>query len=132
MLIGIPCYHTISCMHSRSLNPSDYIPACYRKEAYQACYQYFIYPTNGKNLWEHTPYPDILPPPSKRAPGRPKRIRNKEADEKRKDAKNVSRNGMPNKFSICGMSGHNKTSCPAKPKQAQTATIVQTDQSQTV
>ncbi|CAK8563078.1 unnamed protein product [Lathyrus sativus] len=61
MLTRIPCYYEISYMQSRSLNPIDYIPACYRKEACQACYQPFIYPTNGDNLWKHTPYRDILP-----------------------------------------------------------------------
>jgi hypothetical protein len=42
------------------------------KEKYEACYRPIIYPTNGKNLWVSTPYPDILPPPLRKLPGRPK------------------------------------------------------------
>ncbi|XP_058733836.1 uncharacterized protein LOC131605506 [Vicia villosa] len=125
MLTGIPCYHAITCIQSRSESPTDYIPSLYRKDTYQACYQPLIYPTNGENLWELTPYPDILPPPTRRAPGRPKRRRNKDADEKRNDATHVSRKGLPNKCSVCGMSEHNKASCPAAPRQSQTATYVE-------
>ncbi|XP_058776275.1 uncharacterized protein LOC131650589 [Vicia villosa] len=100
-----------------------------RKENYQKCYESLIYPTNGENLWELTPYPDVLPPLTRRAPGRPKKRRNKDADEKRKDITNVSRKGLPNKCSICGISGHNKSSCPSAPRQS-TTTQTQTSQAQ--
>ncbi|MCH89285.1 hypothetical protein A2U01_0010180, partial [Trifolium medium] len=33
-------------------------------------------------MWVETDTCDILPPPLRRAPGRPKRSRNKDADEK--------------------------------------------------
>ncbi|CAK8576604.1 unnamed protein product [Lathyrus sativus] len=136
MLIGFPCYHEITYIQSRSQDPAEYIPLCYRKKTYQACCQPFIYATNGENLWELTQHSDIVPPPSKRASGRPKRRRKKDVDEKIKDSTNVSRKGLPNKFSVCGISGHNKSSCPAKPSQAKTVTNVQPqptimDQSQT-
>lgn len=120
MLTGIPCCHAIPCIQQRVQDPEDYIPSIYRKEAYQTCYRPLIYPTNGENLWEETPYCDILPPPSRRAPGRPKRSRNKDADEKRSDSTTVSRKGLPNKCSVCGKSGHNKSSCPNAPRQSQT------------
>ncbi|CAK8573193.1 unnamed protein product [Lathyrus sativus] len=89
--------------------------------------------TNGQNLWEDTPSPNILPPSSRRAPGRPKRRRNKDVDEKRKDTTIVSRRGLPNKCLICGKSCHNKASCPTAPKktaQSQSAPS-QTQPSQT-
>ncbi|XP_058725523.1 uncharacterized protein LOC131596801 [Vicia villosa] len=130
MLTGIPCYHVIACIQSRHEDPFEYIPSYYRKQNYQSCYEPLIYPTNGENLWELTPYPDVLPPPTRRAPGRPKRRRNKDADEKRKDITNVSRKGLPNKCSICGISGHNKSSCPSAPRQS-TTTQTQTSQAQT-
>ncbi|KAI5406812.1 hypothetical protein KIW84_053181 [Lathyrus oleraceus] len=117
MLTGIPCYHAIACIQSRAKDPADYIPTMYTMEAYQACYRLIIYLTNGQYLWEETPYSNILPPPSRRAPGRPKRRRNKDADEKRKDTKTISRKGLPNKCSGYGKSGHNKASCPTAPSQ---------------
>ncbi|XP_004496851.1 uncharacterized protein [Cicer arietinum] len=40
-------------------------------------------PTNGQNIWAQTPYPNVLSPPSRRLPGRPKRSRNKDGDEKK-------------------------------------------------
>lgn len=97
MLIRIPCYPEITCIQSGVEGPVDYIPPMYRKETYQDCYRPIIYPTNGENLWEDTPYPNILPPPSRRAPKRHKRIRNKDVDEKRKYTKIVSRKRLPNK-----------------------------------
>ncbi|XP_058723858.1 uncharacterized protein LOC131595515 [Vicia villosa] len=130
MLTGIPCYHAIACIQSRYEDPFEYIPSYYRKENYEKCYESLIYPTNGENLWELIPYPNVLPPPTRRAPGRPKKIRNKDADEKRKDITNVSRKGLSNKCSICGISGHNKSSCPSAPRQS-TKTQTQTSHAQT-
>ncbi|KAI5417570.1 hypothetical protein KIW84_042250 [Lathyrus oleraceus] len=60
---------------------------------------------------------NILPPPSRRAPVRPKGRRKKDVNEKRKDTTTVSRKWMPNKCSVCGKSGHNKSTCPIVPSQ---------------
>ena len=84
-----------------------------------ACYQPMIYPTNGENLWESTPYPDILPPPVRKMPGRPKRSRNKAADEKKKDPSLVSKRKVQNKCSICKQPGHKKGSCKVVPPTQQ-------------
>lgn len=101
----------------------DSIPTYFRKEAYQACYEPIIYPTNGQNMWQSTQFSDILPPPLKRPPGRPKRSRNKDADEKLKEGtRKMSRRGWVNKCSKCGQPGHKKGSCkgPSGSQQAQT------------
>ncbi|XP_058776171.1 uncharacterized protein LOC131650482 [Vicia villosa] len=132
MLTGIPCHHALSCILNRSEDPTEYIPSWFRKETYQACYAPLIYPTNGENLWELTPYPDILPPPSRRAPGRPKKRSNRDADEKRKDSTTVSIKCLPNKCSACGLSGHNKSSCPSAPRQSNNATTAQSQSTTTV
>lgn len=77
----------------------------YRKDTYKDCYRPIIYPTNGENIWEYTTYPNILPPPSRRAPERPKRRRNKDVYKKRKDTKTVSKKRLSNKCSVCDKSG---------------------------
>jgi len=121
MLSGIPCCHAVTCFNERTEDPASAIPDIFRKEQYVQCYQPIIYPTNGQNLWEETPYPDILPPPVKKMPGRPKKSRNKAADEKRtesqrnRDPSLVSRKGKANKCSICKKSGHKKGSCKEAP-----------------
>jgi hypothetical protein len=91
MLTGIPCCHAIACYIDRHEDPESAIPSMFRKEAYEDVYSHIIYPTNGENLWVKTPYVDILPPPLRRAPGRPKRSRNKDADEKRPETGNAGR-----------------------------------------
>lgn len=135
MLSGIPCCHAITCYMDRKLDPNDYIPHFYRKEAYVSCYEPLIHPTNGQNLWETTPYPDILPPPMRKMPGRPKKSRNKGADEKAKGANEkakgadekardpslVTRKGKANNCSICKQVGHNKRSCKSNVTQAATS-----------
>jgi len=70
-----------------------------------------IYLTNGENLWESTPYPDILPSPVRKMPGRPKRSRNKVADEKKKDPSLVNKRKVQNKCSIYKQPLHKKGSC---------------------
>jgi len=65
-----------------------------------------------------TPYLDILPPPLRKLPGRPKRRRNKDGDEKARDSSLVSRKGMPARCSKCKQSGHNKASCKGPSTQA--------------
>lgn len=117
MLSGIPCCNAITCCKYKALDPANFIPEFYKKEAYVRCYEPVTNPTNGENLWESTPYPDILPPPMKKMPGRPKRSRNKGADEKAKKARDpslVTRKGKGNKCSICKQFGHKKSSCKDK------------------
>ncbi|CAK8560881.1 unnamed protein product [Lathyrus sativus] len=97
----------------------------YMKDTYQASYRPVIYPTNSENLWEETLYPNILPPPLRRATERSKRRRNKDIYEKRKDTTTISRKELSNKCSMCGKSGHNKSSCPTS------STSRQLEQSQT-
>lgn len=127
MLTGIPCCHAVTCCNEKKIDPEQLIPEYYRKEAYINCYQPIIFPTNGPNLWEETPYPDILPPPMRRAPGRPKKSRRKDADEKVRDSTQLRRKGMAGKCSRCKQGGHNKSSCPL-PAPPSTAT---TEASQT-
>ncbi|KAK2408033.1 hypothetical protein QL285_043581 [Trifolium repens] len=113
MLTGIPCCHAIACYIDRHEDPESAIPSMFRKEAYEDVYSHIIYPTNCENLWVKTPYVDILPPPLRRAPGRPKRSRNKDADEKRPETGNAGRKGMVGRCTKCKQPGHNKTTCKA-------------------
>nr|XP_027191123.1 uncharacterized protein LOC113787012 [Cicer arietinum] len=83
MLTEIPCCHAVCCCNFIKQDPEELIPIYYRRETYAACYRPIIYPSNGQNQWPQTPYPDVLPPPSRRLPGRPKRSRNKDDNEKK-------------------------------------------------
>ena len=119
MLTGIPCCHAISCMNHINQKPEDYIPSYYRKETYEACYHPIIFPVNGSNLWPQTEYKDVLPPPFKRLPRRPKKNRNKEAGEVSKDATKLSRRCFPIKCGRCGSTGQNRSTCKLGPGQTE-------------
>ena len=125
MLSGIPCCHAVTSIRARLEDPESYSPSIFRKEAYVQCYEPMIYPTYGQNQWEVTNWPDILPPPIKKMPGRPKKSRNKTADEKCRDSTLVSRTGKSNKCVICKQPGHKKATCKQKngtPSATQTGT----------
>jgi hypothetical protein len=120
MLTGIPCCHAICCYIHRKEDPTIAIPTIYRKETYQDVYSSIIYPTSGENLWVKTNLVDILPPPLRRAPGKPKRSRNKDADEKRSETGNCNRKGMIGRCTKCKQVGHNKTTCKGPTPAGQT------------
>ena len=89
----------------------DYVPSYYKKEAYLACYEPIIFPTNGPNLWITTQYPDVLPPPYRKPIGRPPKARKKDPNEEKKQKTKMSRRDFVGKCSKCGNPGHNKRSC---------------------
>jgi len=109
-LTGLPCCHAISCMKSQDMNINDFVPDCFKKERYAACYSSVIYLANGQCLWERTKYADLQPPPIKRQLGRPKKKRNKDANELL-DANQMKRAKWGIKCSRCKQSGHNKSTC---------------------
>jgi hypothetical protein len=114
LITGLPCCHAIACMKSQSIDIDQYVPDCFRKEKYEACYRSIIYPTNGQALWRRTEYADLQPPPVKRQPGRPKKKRRKDADEKRDEQQlKRAKNGV--KCSRCKKEGHNKSTCKLPP-----------------
>jgi hypothetical protein len=115
----------VTSIRARLEDPESYSPSIFRKEAYVQCYEPMIYHTYGQNQWEATNWPDILPPPIKKMPGRPKKSRNKTADEKCRDSTLVSRTGKSNKCVICKQPGHKKATCKQKngtPSATQTGT----------
>lgn len=58
----------------------------------------------------------LLPPISKRMPGRPTKKRRREPLEKKSNTK-ISRFGRIFKCGICGVQGHNKLTCQKKPNR---------------
>ncbi|XP_017431917.1 uncharacterized protein LOC108339290 [Vigna angularis] len=72
---GIPCCHALAVMKFLNLDADDFIPVCFRKSTYEEMYSSIVYPINGQNMWEITPYNDVLPPKKRILPGRPKKKR---------------------------------------------------------
>jgi len=95
LLTCLPCCHAISCMKAQDIDVNQYVPDCFRKERYEAYYSHIIYPVNGQSLWRRTEYTDLQPPPIKRQPGRPKKNRRKDVDEKRDEQQLKATTSLP-------------------------------------
>jgi hypothetical protein len=122
MLTGLPCRHAIACMRHMNIDPDQYVPNYFRRETYEACYHPIIYLTNGQNVWVKTAFTDLQPPPIKRQPGRPKKKRNKESHELKRDDSQMNRAFHGIVCNRCKLPGHNKSTCklPCPPQQAPT------------
>ncbi|KOM37256.1 hypothetical protein LR48_Vigan03g063700 [Vigna angularis] len=108
---GIPCCHALAVMKFRNLDADDFIPVCFRKSTYQEIYSSIVYPVNCQNMWEITPYNDVLPPKKRILPGRPKKKRRLQEWELVKDETRMRKGGMHKRCGICKELGHNRTSC---------------------
>ncbi|XP_049390603.1 uncharacterized protein LOC125855015 [Solanum stenotomum] len=112
-LRGIPCPHGVAALHYKELEPIHYVASCYSKETYLSIYAHFIQPMNNMKMWPTSNNPIVKPPKIKKLPGRPGKVRRKEADESRKTGK-LSKRGASMTCSKCGTQGHNKRGCPTR------------------
>ncbi|CAL2236760.1 unnamed protein product [Prunus armeniaca] len=81
-LTEIPSGHAIACICRRHEDPVKYIHSRYKKASWKRASGPFIHPIANEELWEHTNFPPILPPVYHKQPGRPKKVRAREKDEK--------------------------------------------------
>ena len=109
-MLGIPCRHAVAAINYKVETPEDYVHAYYNRDAYQASYGPQITPINGQQLWPKTNQPELLPPIYKTPPGRPKKLRRREADEHVNHSK-LSKKNTIIKCSKCNQLGHNTKSC---------------------
>jgi len=91
-------------------NPEAYVHAYYKKDAYQACYDPQITPINEQQLWPKSNQSELLPPIYKTPPGRPRKLRRREADEHVSHSK-LSKKNIIIKCSRRKQLGHNIRSC---------------------
>ncbi|XP_057423086.1 uncharacterized protein LOC130717015 [Lotus japonicus] len=112
-LSGIPCPHAVSCIwHNRHV-PENYVDAAYRRHTFIDTYSHIIQPNNGPKLWPEVDALPLNPPYVRRAPGRPKKMRNISNDEPR-NPNRLRRHHTTVKCRRCGEYGHNKRTCRGK------------------
>ncbi|XP_047162885.1 uncharacterized protein LOC124832671 [Vigna umbellata] len=111
-ITGIPCCHSLAAMKFFNIDGQQFIPTCFLKSTYKETYASIVYPINDNNMWDLTPYPDVMPPRKKVMPGRPKRKRRLEQWEIRKDDSRVSKGGLCKRCGLCREVGHNRSRCP--------------------
>ncbi|KAH1188951.1 hypothetical protein GmHk_20G056826 [Glycine max] len=85
----------------------------YRKSTVLTTYSFIVYPCNEANLWPPLQTPVMLPPVMRRAPGRPKKARNKKNDEFTKRS-NLARQAKLVVCKKCRKIGHKKRTCKGK------------------
>lgn len=73
-LSGIPCQHAIAAIYAKEHDPTDYVDDWYSQTKYIDAYEPIIHPIAGEDHWPHKEAP-MEPPPYKRQPGRPKKVR---------------------------------------------------------
>ncbi|XP_071902604.1 uncharacterized protein [Coffea arabica] len=119
LLEGIPCKHAALGIIYRRENLEKYCDPLFTIEVYQRTYSGMINPVSDERNWPDMPevtLATLLPPPLRRAPGRPKKNRRREADE---DA-SLAQIGRSKAFrcSLCQSYGHNKRTCERVPVKA--------------
>jgi len=117
MLTGIPCCHALAAMKFLNVDLVNFISFWYKKETYAEVYNLVIYLVNGEQVWERTEMPDVVPPPTKKMSGRPKKKRRLEPWEVMKNKSQLGQTGLKKKCGICHKLGHNRKSCIEKPSE---------------
>ena len=92
----------------------NFISFWYKKETYAEVYNTVIYPVNGEQVWERTEMLDVVPPPTKKMLGRPKKKRRLEPWEVMKNKTQIGQTGLKKKSGICHKLGHNRKPCIEK------------------
>ncbi|XP_031101899.1 uncharacterized protein LOC116005801 [Ipomoea triloba] len=99
-LTGIPYSHAVAAIRKQRESPEDY----------------------SSELWHKVDLPAPLPPKYKAQPGRPKKKRKIDPLQESKQQKRPVRTkkvGEVKRCRVCGMTGHNKTTCKGKNPQVE-------------
>ena len=105
----VPCTHALAVIAKRRLKCYDYCSKYYKTETMRATYQQTVHPLPNQSEWQLPENLDIivLPPQSKKPPGRPRKKRVRSHGEASVNI-NCTR---------CGKPGHNRRTCRNPPKQ---------------
>nr|GLL25589.1 uncharacterized protein LOC109174707 [Ipomoea trifida] len=121
-LTGIPCSHVVASIRKQRESPEDFVHQCYTVDSYLRAYEPAILPIQSSELWHKVDLPAPLPPKYKAQPGRPKKKRKIDPVQESKQLKRPVRTkkvGEVKRCRVCGMTGHNKTTCKGKNPQVE-------------
>ncbi|XP_027075839.2 uncharacterized protein [Coffea arabica] len=115
---GLPCKHAALGIIYKREKLESYCEHWFSRDKYLKTYSSMIHPIPDEKMWPPMPYVTpviVLPPPLRRAPGRPKTKKRREHDE----GQSVSqpKRHCYIKCGNCGSFGHNKRSCQGAPVQ---------------
>ncbi|GJS71589.1 hypothetical protein Tco_0704430 [Tanacetum coccineum] len=107
----LSCCHAIVVIFKLNRMVEDYVPDCYRKQAFYDTYHQYLTPVGGMTFWpDCSDMSRVLPPKPRTMPGRPKKKRIRAAHEN-KNPNKVSKAGVTMTCTNCHQKGHNKKGC---------------------
>lgn len=115
-LVGLPCVHSMASIQHVGENPENYVSLFFKKGSFMKTYHHLINPLSGEEQWSRVHKEPLLPPPTRRMPGRPKKKRIRDTTETRIVQGNhrLRKNGSKTTCGICKEQGHNRRSCSLK------------------
>lgn len=118
-LSGLPCCHAVSCIYYSSRDINEFIAKCYSIEEFNKTYEHCLQPVEGITSWPTSERPKPRAPAYVKMPGRPRKERRREPNEKPKSTR-VSRVGTIIRCRLCKGIGHNRGSCMKRRGEAAT------------
>ncbi|XP_047983687.1 uncharacterized protein LOC125224347 [Salvia hispanica] len=122
-LTGIPCVHGCAVINFLKQNMDDYVNEWFSVGKYKLAYGYGLPALNGEKLWPAAEGLPVIPPPIRKMPGRPKKVRRRDPYEKEPERPNKLRKTCQMTCQNCFQEGHNSRTCkndtvhlPPKPK----------------
>jgi hypothetical protein len=110
---GIPCCHAISAIWHGGSNPNDYLTHYFENEMYLKACEPIIYPVLSEEQWVRTNQPKIEPSKSRATISRPKKVRNRSANET-SNPYWIRKGGKKNQCGMCKKYGHNTKTCTVR------------------
>ncbi|KAK4390198.1 hypothetical protein Sango_2083100 [Sesamum angolense] len=120
-LTGIPCSHATCAILVEHKEIEEHVDPYYSVENFKVAYSFIVNPILDQSQWSTYSDEDfqaIHPPPFKKLPGRPKKLRRKGVDEVDIGGR-VTRKGIVQFFSNCGDTSHNRRRCKKPPTKRQ-------------
>ncbi|GLU04917.1 hypothetical protein SLE2022_220450 [Rubroshorea leprosula] len=116
-LSGVPCPHALACIRYKRWSVDDYISDFYKKEKFLAAYAYPLQCIRkGTKAWKVVGEEELLPPPVKSMPGRPRKKRRHKGEPqkiRRGKLRKLTGRGRKMTCKVCGSEGHNRRTCPS-------------------
>ncbi|KAL1545789.1 hypothetical protein AAHA92_22473 [Salvia divinorum] len=114
-ITGIPCVHGCAVINFLNKSVESYVSDYFKLEKYKLAYGFGIPPLNGENLWPPAQGCRVIPPPVKKMPGRPKKMRKRDCFEKDHSRPHKLKKKCVMTCQRCLQQGHNSRSCKNAP-----------------
>ena len=98
-MTGIPCVHGCVVINFLKKNVDDYVNEWFSMGKYKLAYRYGLPTFNGEKFWPIAEGLPVIPPPSRKMPSRPNKVRRRDPYKKDPARPNRLRKHMPNDLS---------------------------------